>query len=120
MVRIVRIPWRPILFGLLLSVLLSTCGALFSAGGHNFALMMVFFPWAMLLSHVFTPFAWWLPFVALVALQFPLYAVVPGLIGGGRLVHWGTVCVVVVLHLLGIVWCFLIDPTESWRILFRW
>ena len=45
---------RLVLFGIVLGVVLAVCGAVLSAGGHNFVLMMLFFPWPMLLASLFT------------------------------------------------------------------
>ena len=118
--KMVRIRWQPILVGLLIGVVLAVCGVLFSGGGHNFAFMMVFFPWAMLLSTLFTEFAWWPIVVGLILLQFPLYGALPSMVGKGRAAFWGAVGLLVVIHVLGIVWCFVFDRSESWRILFRW
>jgi uncharacterized membrane protein len=113
-----RISWQPVLLGLLVGVVLGVCGALFSAGGHNFALMMIFFPWAMLLGSLFTQLPW-LPFVVLVLLQFPIYFSLPRMRGKERTTFWTAVCVLTLIHLSGIVWCFVADRSESWRILFR-
>ena len=111
---------RLVLFGIVLAVVLSVCGALLSAGGHNFALMMVLFPWAMLLAGSFTQLAWWLPFVVLVLLQFPIYFVLPRVVGKGRAVFWGAITVLALVHVAGIVWCFAEDRSDSWKLLFRW
>ena len=116
----VNISWRPVIYGIPLTVLLFVFGALFSAGGHNFTLMMMLFPWAILLGILLPQFAWWLPFVMLVLLQFPTYVLVPGLIGGGKRTFWITVSLIALIHILGVVWCFVVDSRESWRILFRW
>ena len=115
-----RLRWRSVLLGLLVSVLLGVCGALFSAGGHNFALMMMFFPWAMMLGSLFSRSEWWWLFVVLGLLQFPIYCALPRIVGKQRITFWGAVCVLGIIHLCGIVWCFVIDGSESWRILFRW
>ena len=114
-----RVPFRPILFGILVGVLLSVCGALFSAGGHNFALMRVFFPWAMLLSSSFTQLTWWLPFIVLVLVQFPVYFVLPGMVDRGRAGFWSTVGVLALVHTAGVILCFAADASESWHLLFR-
>jgi hypothetical protein len=108
------------LFGILVGVLLSVCGAFFSAGGHNFALMMLFFPWAMLLSSSFTQLMWWLPFLVLALIQFPVYFALPGMVNQGRARFWGTVGVLALVHASGVILCFAADRSESWRILFRW
>jgi len=112
--------WRPTLFGTLATIVLFWVGAFFSAGGHNFALMMVFFPWAMMLTGFLVPFAWWVPFALLVALQFPVYGMVLSVASGRKLSLWGLVGLVALIHLLGVIWCFVFDATESWRILLRW
>ena len=111
---------RPILVGIVVGVVLAVCGAVFSAGGHNFVLMMVFFPWPMLLVGLFTQLAWWLPFVVLVLVQFPIYFVLPRLVGKARAAFWGTVVVLALVHLAGIVLCFATDRSDSWRVLLRW
>lgn len=112
--------WRPVLVGIVVGVVLAICGAVFSAGGHNFVLMMVFFPWVMLLAGLFTQLAWWLPFVVLVLLQFPIYFVLPRLVGKGRGFFWSTVSVLALVHLAGIAMCFATDRADSWKVLLSW
>jgi hypothetical protein len=107
------------LFGFLVGVLLLVCGGLFSAGGHNFALMMVFFPWAMLLRGAFSQLTSWLPFLILVLVQFPLYFVLPGMVAQGRARFWATVGVLALVHTAGVMLCFTADRSESWRVLFN-
>ena len=114
-----RIPFRPILFGLLVGVLLLVFGGLFSAGGHNFALIMVFFPWAGLLSSTFTKLTSVLPFLVVALIQFPVYFALPGMVDRGRRGFWATVAVLVLVHTAGVILCFAADSSESWRILFR-
>ena len=111
---------RLVLIGIVVGVVLAVCGAVLSAGGHNFALMMVFFPWAMLLAGSFTQLAWWLPFVVLVLLQFPIYLVLPHVVGKARAAFWATISVLALVHIAGIVLCFAEEHSESWRVLFRW
>ena len=111
---------RLVLFGTVLGIALAVCGAVLSAGGHNFVLMMLFFPWPMLLASSFRQLAWWLPFVVLVLLQFPIYFVLPPVVGNGRSTFWGIVTVLALVHIAGIVLCFAADRSESWRVLFRW
>jgi hypothetical protein len=108
---------RPILLGIVVGVVLAVCGAVFSAGGHNFVLMMVFFPWTMLIVGFVAQLAWWLPFVVLVLVQFPIYFVLPRLVGQGRRALWGTIGVLALVHLGGIVLCFAADRSDSWRAL---
>ena len=111
---------RLVLLGIVVGVVLSLCGAVLSAGGHNFALMMLFFPWPMLLAASFKQLVWWLPFVVLVLLQFPIYFVLPRMVGNGRATFWGVVTVLALVHIAGIVLCFVEDRSESWRVLLRW
>lgn len=115
-----RFRLRSILFGLGVGLVLAVSGAFLSAGGHNFSLMMVFFPWAMLLGSSFGSFAWWLPFVVLVLLQFPIYFSLTHAFGKERAAFWAAMAVLILVHTLGVVWCFVAAPAESWRILFRW
>ena len=114
-----RIPFRPILFGVLVGVLLLVVGGLFSAGGHNFALMMVFFPWASLLGFTFTQLITWLPFLILVFVQFPVYFALPGMVARERAGFWAVVGVLALVHIAGVILCFAADRSQSWRIFFR-
>ena len=111
---------RPVLFGIVVGVVLALFGAVFSAGGHNFSLMMLFFPWAMLLAVSIPQLTWWLPFLVLVLVQFPIYFVLPRVVGNGRTTFWAIVSVLALVHIAGIILCFSADRSESWRILFRW
>jgi hypothetical protein len=107
------------LVGSFVGVLLLVVGGVFSAGGHNFALIMVFFPWAMLLSGTFTQLNSWLPFLVLALIQFPVYFALPRMFAGGRAQFWATVGVLALVHTAGVILCFVADRSESWRILFR-
>ena len=115
--RVVRRFWRPVLSGILAAVVLLALGGLLSAGGHNFALMMVFFPWAMMLSMLSAHFAWWLPFLLLVAVQFPLYGIVLNSQQKGSSSFWVVLALITLFHMAGVVWCFVFDESGSWRIL---
>lgn len=109
--------WRTILFGGLAAVVLLIFGGLFSAGGENFALLMVFFPWAMMLGRLAPHLAWWLPFLFLVLAQFPLYGVVIGSQRESKSLFWSALALVALIHAAGVVWCFAFDSTGGWRIL---
>ena len=106
------------MFGVLVALVLLLFGGIFSAGGHNFALLMVFFPWAMMLGRLSPILAWWLPFLLLVFVQFPLYGIVVGSQRESKPLFWGAFALVALIHVAGVVWCFAFDTTGSWRILF--
>jgi hypothetical protein len=108
------------LFGLLAAVVLLVLGGIFSAGGHNFALLMVFFPWAMMLGRLSPRLAWWLPFLLLLAVQFPLYSIILGPRRERSPSFWWAFALVALFHVAGVVWCFALDDTRSWRVLFSW
>ena len=112
--------WRPILVGALAGLLLFAFALLFSAGGHNLVLLMIFFPWAMLLTTLLPQLPWWPVVFALFAIEGPVYGLVYGLIVGKlqqrKIAFWSLLFMV---HILGVVWCFVFDAKESWRVLFR-
>lgn len=111
---------KSILVGISVGVPLFLFGLVFSAGGEDLALMMVLFPWAMLVSSLFPQLPWWPAVFGLFAIQFPVYAVVLRPMSKSKLEFWGTTLVILLIHILGVVWCFVVDPRESWRILTRW
>jgi len=74
----------------------------------------------LLLAASFTQFAWCLPFVILVLVQYPIYFVLPRMIGKGRPAFWFTITVLALVHVAGVVLCFAADRSENWRVLFRW
>lgn len=101
--------WRTILFGLLAAVALLVLGGTFSAGGHDFALIKVFFPWAMIMASLSPYFAWWLPFLSLAFAQFPFYGIVAGPRRGRASAFWGALVLIALFHTAGVVWCFVLD-----------
>jgi hypothetical protein len=108
-----------ILIGILVSLLLFAFAAAFSAGGHNFLLLTIFFPWAMLLTALSPQLPWWPTVFALFALEGSAYGLILGSVQRRRFAFWTTVSLILLVHVLGVVFCFVFDVKESWRILFR-
>ena len=111
--------WRPILIGIVVSLLLFAFAVAFSGGGHNFVLLMIFFPWAMLLTTLMPQLPWWPTVFALFALEGPVYGLIVGSVKRRGFAFWTTVSLILLVHVLGVVWCFVFDVKESWWILFR-
>jgi hypothetical protein len=64
--------WSPVSIGCLLTPVLYVFGIFISAGGYNYGLMILLFPYAMVLKLLFESFPWYLV-LPVFFLQFPFY-----------------------------------------------
>jgi hypothetical protein len=95
-----------ILIGVALMVLFYALGALFSGGGHDLTAMISFFPYSLSIS-LSTKDTGWDRFndfadMALLILQFPVYAIILATIKSGRLKVVALV-ILLVLHVAAVV-----------------
>jgi flagellar basal body-associated protein FliL len=95
-----------ILIGLALMVLFYALGALFSGGGHDLTAMIAFFPYSLSLGLSTKDTPWSSDFVdmALLILQFPVYAIILATIKSGRLKVIALV-ILLVLHVAAVIIC---------------
>ena len=85
--------WVPIAGGLLLTVLFYFLGAFLSGGGHSLVAMAVFFPYGIAAGLWLEGGAFGFVEVVLIALQFPVYALILANVKGG----WRVAAVLIVL-----------------------
>lgn len=93
--------WVPVAVGLLLTVLFYFLGAFLSGGGHSLAAMTLFFPYGLVagLSLADGPFGF--IEVVLIALQFPVYALILANVKGGW--RWTAVLILLAAHVVAAV-----------------
>jgi hypothetical protein len=107
--------WLFLIIGILATPLLWLLGAFLSGGGHNYAMMIVTFPWGMLLDLSFEGLSWWAIGMPVFAIQFPLYGL---LLGYAREKRRLVPCLIALsaMHVLAVLLCFAIDPKSSWKL----
>lgn len=103
-----------LLLGIGLTPLAWLFGALMSGGGHNYAVMIALFPWAMLLDLSFGSPSWWAVVMPALAIQYPLYGLLLGsALERGKLAH--LLIALSLLHVLAAIICLAVDPKWSWK-----
>jgi hypothetical protein len=93
--------WVPVAVGLLLTVFFYLLGAFLSGGGHSLVAITVFFPYSLAagLSLEGGPFGF--IEVGLIALQFPVYALILANVKGGW--RWAAVLILLAAHVVAAV-----------------
>jgi hypothetical protein len=104
--------WLFLIVGIIAAPLFWLLGALMSGGGHSYAMMIVFFPWSMLLSLSSEGLSWWGVGLPVMAIQFPVYGLSLGYAKEKRRLALILIAIVIA-HILAVLWCFAIDPRSS-------
>ena len=107
--------WLFLIVGILLTPLFWLLGAFLSGGGHNYAMMVVFFPWGMLLDLSFEGLPWRAVGMPVFAIQFPIYGFLLGYAQEKRRAV-PLLGILLIVHILAVLVCFAIDPKSSWRL----
>ena len=107
--------WILLLLGVLATPLCWIAGAFMSGGGHSYAAMIIYFPWAMLLDLSFEGLPWWAVIAPVFAAQYPLYGFLFGYSIERRKVA-PALTALAAAHLAAVAICFMIDPKSSWKV----
>ena len=93
--------WVPAAVGLLLTVLFYFLGAFLSGGGHSLVAITVFFPYGLATGLSLDDGGFGFIEVILIALQFPVYALILANVKGGW--RWTAVLILLAAHVVAAV-----------------
>ena len=93
--------WVPVAVGLLLTVLFYLLGAFLSGGGHSLVAITAFFPYCFATGVSLGDGRFSLIEVVMIALQFPVYALILANVKGGW--RWTAVLILLAAHVVAAV-----------------